>query len=494
MLRCLPIRRVPADLEISENGEALHNGRILEISPAIGRSLAMVMVADLVPGLKRLLAPLGLKDSAKLLVIRVVVAFLLHAGRMSCLRAGGAVRCEARHRAQISRFLARPRWRKLDINSILRRELLEREAADGLFVYLIDATSTSQAGQKTENTYSTGNRKRRPRKGRRYGKNKHAQKNCHSFTMGLLITPSGIRIPFCKPYRTREYCKKKGLAHRTTAEAAADLIGELPLPEGAQVIVLGDTAYDAEVVRDACQHRGYSWIFPRNPERVLAGPKGQRPKVRSLLKDWSTWSRQTLRLAPGQGPYAVYRRLSPHRIGPKAKPRTYDVHQERQQVHSVGEVQLVFSTTKIDLETATADDVKILMTNDLQLSVSDVVELYSLRWQIELFFKEIKSTLGFHQYQFRRFEPVEGWAELALTTFLYLESYRVQQMARRDLSDEEKRWWKHQRTYGLCQAVRLATELKELQYIADCLETPGGTRKLKRIIRNSFPKEYRAAS
>ena len=32
-------------------------------------------------------------------------------------------------------------------------------------------------------------------------------------------------------------------------------------------------------------------------------------------------------------------------------------------------------------------------------------------------------------------------------TFLYLESYRVQQMARRDLSDEEKRWWKHQRTY-----------------------------------------------
>jgi hypothetical protein len=454
----------------------------------------MVMVADLVPGLKRLLAPLGLKDSAKLLVVRVVVAFLLHAGRMSCLRAGGAVRCEARHRAQISRFLARPRWRKLDINSILRQQLLEREATDGLFVYIIDATLNSQAGQKTENTYSTGNRKRRPRNGRRYGKNKHAQKNCHSFTMGLLITPSGIRIPFCKPYRTREYCQKKGLAHRTTAEAAADLIGELPLPEGAEVIVLGDTAYDAEVVRDACQHRGYSWIFPCNPERVLAGPKGQRPKVRSLLKNWSTWSRQALRLAPGQGPYAVYRRLSPHRIGPKAKPRTYDVHQERQQVHSVGEVQLVFSTTKINLETATADDVKILMTNDLKLSVRDVVELYSLRWQIELFFKEIKSTLGFHQYQFQKFEPVEGWSELALTTFLYLESYRVQQMARRDLSDEEKRWWKHQRTYGLCQAVRLATELKELQYIADCLETPGGTRKLKRIIRNSFPKEYRAAS
>jgi DDE family transposase len=454
----------------------------------------MVMVADSLPGLKRWVGTLGLVDSAKLLVIRVVVAFLLHAGRMSCLRAAGAVRSEARHRAQISRFLARPRWRKLSINSISLRMLLDLEVADGVFIFIIDATLTSQAGKRTENTYSTGNRQRRPRKGRRYGKNKHARKNCHSFTMGLLITPSGIRIPCSKPYHTHEYCKKKGLAHRTTAEAAADMIRELPLPEVARVVVLGDTAYDAEVVRDACGDRGYSWIFPCNPERVLAGPKGKRPKVRSLLKDWSKWSRQTLRLAPGQGAYAVYRRLSPHRIGPKAKPRTYYVHQERRQVHSVGEGRLVFSTMSKNLTTATPDDVKILMTNDQRLSVRDVIELYSLRWQIELFFKELKSTLGFHQYQFQKFGPVEGWVQLALTTFMYLEWYRVQQMSRRDLSDEEKRWWQHQRTYGLCQAVRSASEQNELQYIADCLETPGGTRKLKRLIRNSFPKEYRAAS
>ncbi len=453
----------------------------------------MIMVAESVPSLKRWISTLGLKDSAKLLVIRMVVTFLLHAGRMSCLRAAGTVRSETRHRAQISRFLARPRWRKLDINSILRQTLLEREAYDGLFVFIIDATLVSQAGKKTENTYSTGNRQRRPRKGRRYGKYKHAQKNCHSFTMGLLVTPSGMRIPFCKPYHAREYCEKHGLVHRTTAEAAADLIGELPLPEGTRVIVLGDTAYDSEDVRDACGSRGYSWIFPSNPERVLAGPRGKRPKVRSLLKDWSTWSRQTIRLAPGQGPYAVYRRLSPHRIGPKAKPRAYYAHQERQRVHSVGEVRLVFSTTKKDLKAATPDDVKILMTNDLRLSVRDVIELYSLRWQIELFFKELKSTLGFHQYQFQAFEPVEGWTELALTAFIYLEWYRVHQMSRRDLSDDEKRWWQHQRTYGLCQAVRLASEQNELQFIADRLETTGGIRALKRIVRNSFPKEYRAA-
>jgi hypothetical protein len=451
----------------------------------------MINVSDSVPGFKRFIKRIPLSVSAKRLASSVIVAFLMHFGRMSCLQAAGAVRFDARHRAQITRFLKRPRWRGKDINALLRQSLLEAEAGSGLFIFAIDATLCGHSGQKTENTYGTGNRKRRPQKHRRYGKNKHAPKSCHSFTMGLLITPSGVRIPFSKPYHTREYCKEKGWKHRTTAEAAAEMIRELPLPEGAEVFVLGDTAYDADVVRGACADRGYSWIFPCNPERVLSGPKGKRPKVRSLLKDWSKWSRQTIRLAPAQGKYAVYRRLSTHRVGPKAKTRTYYVHEERRQVHSVGEARLVFSTTKKDLKTATPDDVKILMTNAFRLRVRDVVELYSIRWQIELFFKELKSTLGFHQYKFRKFEAVEGWSELALTTFLYLERYRVEQLARRDLSEEEKRRWRHQRTHGLCQAVRLASQRAELKFLADQLKTPGGIAKLRRLLARSLPKEYR---
>ena len=141
---------------------------------------------------------------------------------------------------------------------------------------------------------------------------------------------------------------------------------------------------------------------------------------------------------------------------------------------------------------ATPDDVKILMTNDLRLSVRDVVELYGLRWQIELFFKELKSTLGFHQYQLQKFEAVEGWLELALVAFLYLEWYRRQQLSRRGLNDEQKRWWRHQRTHGLCQAVRQASQQSELHYLAERLETAGGVAKLKRLLRNSFAPEYRA--
>jgi len=453
----------------------------------------MVMVADFLPGLKRFLGACCLREAALRVVMQMVVAFLLHRGRMSTLQAAGSIRSQVRHRAQIGRMLRRPSFRRLNLNSVLRQALLAKETGKGLFLFIVDATLCGQAGQKTENTYSTGNRQRRPAKGRRYGKNKHVRKSCHSFTMGLLITPSGCRIPFSLPYHTREYCKQKKLKHRTTAEAAAELIRQLPLPEEAEVVVLGDTAYDADVVRQACDDRGYMWIFPCNPERVWAGPK-PRPKVRSLLKDVSSFQWQTVRFFPGQGDYVPYRRLSPYRIGPKAKPRTFYVHQERRGVHSVGNVRLVFSTTKQKLTQATSDDVKILMTNALKFSLKQIVELYCLRWQIELFFKELKSTFGFHQYQFRRFECVESWSELALSAFLYLEHYRAEQIGRRGLTEEEKSWWRPQRTHGLCQAVRLASEESELKYLAARLETPGGIAKLKRLIRASFAPEYRAAA
>jgi hypothetical protein len=52
-----------------------------------GRSLAMVMVADLIPGLKRYMGAAPLRPAAQQVVYRMNVAFLLHAGRMSCLQA-----------------------------------------------------------------------------------------------------------------------------------------------------------------------------------------------------------------------------------------------------------------------------------------------------------------------------------------------------------------------------------------------------------------------
>jgi Transposase DDE domain len=454
----------------------------------------MVIMQDALPGLKRFLKPVGLNDRMLALVIRCVVAFTMHLGRMGAIRAATAVRSEPRHRAQVCRFLGRKLLRRLSPAAVLRSQLLHMESRqEGTFFFLVDQTLVSQQGSKTENTISSGKRKRRPRKGRRYSKYKYHRKSCHCFVKGLLITPSGIRIPFSKCYYTKEYCKTKKRPYRTQTDLAAEMITELPVPDETKVVVLGDTAFDAQCIRAACDQRKYSWIVPLNPERVVAGPKGQRPKVRSLINGLTADQLVEIRLHAGKGPSVEQRRISPWRVGPKVKARTYYVHQRRQAVHSVGEVQLVFSTRTKPTKGQPVEVQKILMTNDLSLSAKQIVEWYSLRWQIELFFKELKSTLGFHQYRFRRFERVEGWDELIQVTFMYLEWYRLRQLRRRDLSEEKKKWWRWQRTHGMCMAVRQAAEQADLEEIAARLETPTGLQRIRRLLRRALPLEAQAA-
>ncbi|MFM9023854.1 MAG: transposase [Planctomycetaceae bacterium] len=453
----------------------------------------MIMVADSLPGLKVVLGRCGLKVSAAAMAARLIAAFTLHSGRMSCLRAATSVRGDSRHRAQVGRFLAKWSSGLSCVGDWLRAELLRYETSLGTYVFVVDATLCGQAGKLTENTYSTGNRQRRLRKGRRYGGYRHHRRSCHAFTAGLLLTPSGLRIPVLKPHYTQSYCKTHGITHRTTAEVAADMVRGLKVPAGARVIVVGDTAYESWVVREACEARGFRWIIPCNPERVLEGCQGKRVRVRSLMDDRSAWSWQTIRLVPGQGEFAAQRRLSRHRIGSKAKSRTYRVHEESRRIRSIGAVRIVFSTTKPDSKTASLDDTKILLTNASDLSVREIVDIYTLRWQIELFFKELKSSLGFHQYRFKRFTAVEGWASAAITTFLYLEWYRAWQLASARLSAADKAWWLPQRIHGLCQAVRLASERSELAYVAKRLETPGGVRRMKALLERGFAAEYRAA-
>ncbi|NBS33920.1 MAG: IS4/IS5 family transposase [Planctomycetia bacterium] len=453
----------------------------------------MIMVADSLPGLKGVLRRSGVRGTAAAMATRLIAAFIFHSGRMSCLQAAATVRSESRHRAQVSRFLAKGVALVSCVGDWLREELLQHESSLGTYVFVVDATLCGQAGKTAENTYSTGNRQRRPRKGRRHSGYRYHRRSCHAFTAGLLLTPSGTRIPVLQPYFTREYCQARRIDHCTTAEAAAAMVRELKVPAGAPVIVVGDTAYESQVVREACEARGFRWIFPCNHERVLEGPQGRRVRVRSLMDDRSAWSWQTIRLVPSRGGFAAYRRLSRHRIGPKVKSRTYHVHEERHCVRSVGAARIVFSTMSKDAEKARLADTKILLTNDADLSVRDIVDIYSLRWQVELFFKELKSSLGFTRYRFKRFAAVEAWASLAITTFLYLEWYRAKQLRSSRLAAEGKRWWIPQRTHGLCQAIRLATERAEMDFLAKRLQTPGGINRLKDLLKRGFAHEYRAA-
>lgn len=450
-----------------------------------------MIMDDALPGIKSFFKATSLKPNAVGMLIRLVAAFTCHIGRMSAAQAAGSVRSQARHRGALVRFLAQVKWSRdwLVLTQVADLLLQAENRRQGTWIFIIDQTYCGQQGQKTENTFSRANYRPRAKKSQRRQK-KHAKRSCHGFVMGLLLTPSGLRIPCCRCYYTEAYCAAQKKPYGKQTELAAELIGQLAVPAQAEVVVLGDTAFDADTIRAACVKRHWTWIVPINPERVLAGVK-PRPKVWSLVKDLRAKQFTPVRLTPGQGPFVAQRRVARCRLGPKVKTRTFYVHREKRAVHSVGAVQLVFST-KVKPEAGAAVEVqKILMTNDLERTAAAVVELYSLRWQIELFFKELKSTLGLHQYRFRCFGKVEAWVQACLIAFVYLEWYRARQLRRRELSSDERRWWQWQRSHGLCVAVRQAAEDHDVTQLFRWSGTKTGRKKLRHRLRAALPTECR---
>src|SRR5262245_127379 len=449
-----------------------------------------MILRNRLPKVHAFLRPANFTRSAASLLCRLMLAFCTHHGRMSARQAASLPRADPRHRASPGRFLARKRWAAGDWMLPLRQLLLNQAGKpQGVFFLLADQSLFSRQGQKTQNTFSSGNRTRRPSKGRRYSNKKQRPKRCHCFVFALLLTPHGTRVPYKKSYYTEEYCRQTGRVYHTQTELAAQIIRELELPAAAEVVVLGDTAFEAACIQKACGQRGYGWITPCNSERVLAGA-WPRPKVRTLLDQASSKSFVAVKLHPDTDPYALQRRWSKSALGRKQKGRTYWVRQEKHTIHSVGEVLVLLSTTKKPRKGATLHEPKILLCSELGLKAREVVLRSTLRWQIEVFFKECKSDLGMGQYRFEDFQRAERWVEVALLSYLDLEWSRWGKL-QRSKTEEERDHWQGQRPAGLQAAVRADCQDEELSWLEKRLATPAGRSRLRRLIRRSLPRPLR---
>jgi len=454
-----------------------------------------MILQETVPSLKTFLNVISLPKTSADHLCRLVVGFMFHFGRMSATAAASALTLLARHRAQIGRWLAESGLGDCGESylKLAGAVALEIRCGPGRIFIVVDKTCVSRRGAKTPNAYSTGNRKRRPRKGRRYSKYAQARRNCHAFVCGLVLYPDGTRIPYVLSYYTRQFCAANHRQHLTESDLGAELVRRIPVPSRHEVLVLGDTSYESRALRNACAERKFYFMTPVNPERVLEG-KVPRKKVSSILQKLSVDDLSPIRFHPHRGPFARQRRVSRSRCGPKTKSQTFYVYEERVRVHSVGEVRVLFSTKRKPQRRSNQLNrrhFKILMTNHPTASCQECVEMYDLRWQIELFFKELKSGLGITGYRFRDFAAVAAWFECGLITFLYLEWYRLRQMKSRRLPKRQKQWWARQRTVGIMRYVRLSTEQAQLTTIQRWCKTKSGLRRLRKAMRHARPLEDR---
>jgi hypothetical protein len=410
---------------------------------------------------------------------------LLAAKRRSLQALGEATLVHWLCAGSVCRWLARlrfpvDRWHEHAFKKMLA--VAARLDADGDWVAIFDGTDTKRGGlAKVQNT-------------RRYGKKPKSTKGgrpasqSHTFLLGLLVLPCGLRLPLPrKSWYTRAYAKSQGLPYRSQVELAEGLLAWLRplLPQDAALIVLADSLFDGRLLFSRCRDWGYTFITKLKGNRTFADDPGQRVVAYGKALAEGTFRR--CRLCRGQEATAGYRRQPPRK--PRAhEKRAYDLYSERRLVSTLGEAQVVYSWKTPAYTPQPRTDRRhfaALVTNNLRLSPRKVVEYYELRWQIEVFFRELKGQLGLQDYQGTQFASYERYVTLALLGYMVLEYQRLRGLKGQAKAEEPRGGWTTARTAVLLQEVRREAVRAEVRWIGQRLRTRSGRRQLRKALQRA---------
>ena len=123
---------------------------------------------------------------------------------------------------------------------------------------------------------------------------------------------------------------------------------------------------------------------------------------------------------------------------------------------------------------------KVLACTDPTLSAREVVEWYEIRWQIEIFFRELKSRMQMRCYVFMKFDAVERYMDLLLMGFLLLETRRLDDLVSTGSWPTKGDPKVHWRTTDRLRNLESWVQRFNLDYISKRLKSKRGRAELLR--------------
>lgn len=127
---------------------------------------------------------------------------------------------------------------------------------------------------------------------------------------------------------------------------------------------------------------------------------------------------------------------------------------------------------------------KVLACTDPTATARQVIEWYEVRWQIELFFRELKSRMQFCGYVLMQFEAVERYIDLVLMGLLLLERERLRDMQRAGPpAARAGQPWVHARTTDRLRSLDALCAQWNAEQITERMRTRGGRQRLLRDLR-----------
>ena len=168
-----------------------------------------------------------------------------------------------------------------------------------------------------------------------------------------------------------------GRGYRTSTAIAAEMIGQFAPPAGLKVRVLFDAFYLCPLVTHACESRGFCWFSVAARNRLFTREGGRGRRIGDAAPGW-------------------VRHLGKIVHMPRSRGRaTLRIAQVNGHLSRIGRVRLVVSKRPRD----PWRNLTAFATNACGLNARTIVSVYEGRWTIEVLFKELRTDLGFGDYQ-----------------------------------------------------------------------------------------------
>ncbi|MDD3654578.1 MAG: transposase, partial [Desulfotomaculaceae bacterium] len=172
------------------------------------------------------------------------------------------------------------------------------------------------------------------------------------------------------------------------------------------VIVVGDAAFAAKANMKFIQAKDQD-----DPQRRWGF-------VFAIARTWKMADGKSLKNLVKHTPHSCYHQTwIPRRPDCKGR-KTFWIFEKHTRLQHVGDVTVVLTKKGRNLG---PKHTKLLVTNLLELSARQVIDIYQRRWAIEILFKELKSGLGLGEHQVTKKLPrIEKSLGISLIAYNFL--------------------------------------------------------------------------
>jgi hypothetical protein len=418
----------------------------------------------------------------------LVLAFVLSVGKLSLRKLGQEILTEQRNKSNVDRVFNNSEFDTQKVYTKFFELVFQQQefAFSTQWIVILDTTAkkTCRKWHRRKPSRGKGGKRRLRKRNGNCIKYKDKGKTgkgsqTHLWVMGLLITDNGVRIPLPRrSYYTKNYVKKHGLKYRSQIDLVVEMLTSLRVPKNVEVIVLVDSFFESKKLDQICSLRHFIYVTAVDSNRCLADENGNSngQHVVSLLESFPSNAFEKITLDKESEQYYTFRRGPGHR-----KTRTYNVCKKTLDIAKLGQRSVVFSKKEKIKGRQRIFSTKVLLTNNSKLTVEQIVELYELRWEIELYFKELKGYLHFIDYDFEDYKASEHWVDIVLIAFLFLE-YRRLQLLQDSISPKKTFYIKNARTPQIIEVVRTDVNQENIFYIKEALKSTYGRQNLMSVI------------